>query len=148
MKNKKQDACPSVEAPPGTITSPRHESSWQQPGLPGEPPNPAPNFILFYFFSTFSTEAARRQRAAATTTARRDSRRSRAHHLGGQTPHQAPSLSQPSPPPSPPYCSDSTRHGYKNKTAMWLRYIYFFIYIYLYIYFFCLFIGGWRSREA
>lgn len=128
--------------------SPRHGTSQagSSRGSPGSPPTPL--LILFYFFSTFSTEAARRQRAAATTTARRDSRRSRAHHLGGQTPHQAPSLSQPSPPPSPPYCSDSTRHGYKNKTAMWLRYIYFFIYIYLYIYFFCLFIGGWRSREA
>lgn len=30
---------------------------------------------------------------------------------------QAPSLAQPSS-PSPPYCSNSTRHGYKNKTAM------------------------------
>lgn len=31
--------------------------------------------------------------------------------------HKPPSLAQPSS-PSPPYCSNSTRHGYKNKTAM------------------------------
>lgn len=135
MKNKKQDACPSVEAPPGTITSPRHESSWQQPGLPGEPPNPAPNFILFYFFPLFllkqqgDSEQQRRRLRGGTA--------GEAEHTTseGRPRTKPPASASPLPPPRHRIAQTALGMDTKIKQLCGLD-IYIFLYIYICIYIF------------
>lgn len=78
------------------------------PGLPS-----SPGFFPFQIF--FPIETATQQQTAAMPNRQRDGSQSQRIPLGApQAPQPCPALLSP----SPLYCSNSTRHGYKNKTAM------------------------------